>query len=118
MQHGRLGPAIDGRDADQDIVGRGFGVFHEHIEVAVLGEDAGIDQLIFRIVARAAPVLVDQLLVRKFGLRVLVERTSCRSGWACCRGRSIDLLDIFAVIALGAGEAEEALLEEGIAAIP
>ena len=40
-------PAIPGCDLDQDIFRRGFGIFDEHVEVAVLVENAGIHQLEF-----------------------------------------------------------------------
>ena len=54
----RLGAAIDHPDPDQNIFGRGLGVLHQHIEVAVLAEDAGIAQLILGIVAAAPSILL------------------------------------------------------------
>jgi hypothetical protein len=38
--------AIDRADPDQDIVGPGLRVFDEHVEVAVVVEHAGVDELI------------------------------------------------------------------------
>ena len=105
------------RDADQNIVGVGLGVFDEDVEVAVLVEDAGVDQFEFRIAARAAAVFLEQLLVGKLGLRILVQALHVGM-----RRRGIEvevtLLHVLAVVALIAGEAEQALFENRIAAVP
>ena len=47
----RLGPAVVDRDPHQDVVGRGLGVLDEDVEVAVVVEDAGVEQLELRLVA-------------------------------------------------------------------
>ena len=74
-------------------------------------------QLELRLLAAAAAVFLDQLRVGKCGLRILVERLHVGM-----RGRGIEveitLLDVLAVIALGAGEAEQALLQDRVAAVP
>ena len=51
VQAGRVGPAVDRGDADENVVGIGLGVFDKDVEVAVLVEDAGVDQLEFRLTA-------------------------------------------------------------------
>ena len=48
MERGGLGPAIAHADLDQDVFRRILGILHEHVEVAVVIEDAGIQQLILR----------------------------------------------------------------------
>src|SRR5207247_1804243 len=63
------------------------------------------------------PPAVDQALVRKRRLRILVQVFHVRVGG---RGIQIEVvfLDVLAVVALIAGQSEEPLLENRIAAIP
>jgi len=113
----RLGAAVDGGDADLDVLGVGLGELDVHVPVAVVVEDAGVHQLVLELLARAAPVLGAHLLVRERGLRVLVEHLRVR-----VRRRAVEievvLLDVLAVIPLGVGEAVEALLDDGVLAVP
>ena len=51
--------AIGHGDLDQNIFDVGFGIFREHIEIAVFREHAGIQQLKFGIFPRAFIILVD-----------------------------------------------------------
>ena len=60
-----LRAAIRDRDPDQNVVRRRLRVFDEDVEVAVVVEDAGVEQLEFRIVPTARAVLLDQLGVRE-----------------------------------------------------
>ena len=69
----RFRAAIRSRDLDQDVFDVGLGVFHEHIEVAVLVEYAGVQQFEFRLVLAAPLVFVDQLGIGKLRLRIFVE---------------------------------------------
>ncbi len=46
--------------ADQNVVGVGFGVLDEDVEVAILIEDPGVDQLEFGILPGPAAVYVEQ----------------------------------------------------------
>ena len=55
---GRLGAAVGDRDLDQDVFGRRLGVFDEHVEVAVVVEHAGVEQLVLELVAARAGALV------------------------------------------------------------
>ena len=48
MQRRFLRPAIVNRDAHQNVFRRRLRVFDEHIQVAVVVEDAGVEQLKFR----------------------------------------------------------------------
>ena len=97
--------------------GIGFGVFDEDIEVAVVVEDAGVDQFEFGIVLAAAAVFVDELGVGEFALRILVEHFQIGVRWQRIE-IPVALFDIFAVIALAVGEAEEALFENWIVLVP
>src|SRR5207248_2431351 len=80
-------------------------------------EDAGVGEIELTLAAPAPRVLVDQAPVRKRGLRILVERLHVR-----VRRRRIQvevlLLHVLAVVALRAGEAEQALLQDRIVAVP
>ena len=116
-QPGRLRPAIVDGDADQHVLRTRLGVLDEHVEVAVAVEDAGIEQLVLELLARPAPVGLDQVPVGKLALRVLVQVLHVR-----VRGRAIEvevvLLHILAVVALAVGEPEQALLEDRVALVP
>ncbi len=72
---------MDG-DLNEQILRRGFGVFHEDIEVAVLVKYARVKQLIFRSTSAAVSVSFDQIVIWKGCLRVFVEGTSYTSGSA------------------------------------
>jgi hypothetical protein len=97
----------------------GFGVFDKHIEVATLleGRAQGVDQLEFGRVPPASPILFDQKTIGKFDLRILVQHLHVRM-----RRRAVEVkvvfLDVFAVIALRAGQTEETLLDDRITFIP
>ena len=58
MQLGRLGAAIVDGDLDQDVLGRRLGVLDEDVEVAVLVEDAGVEQLVLELAAAPRRLLV------------------------------------------------------------
>ena len=74
MQGGGFRPAIAGGDAHEQIVGIDAGIFDKNIEIAVIVEYAGIDELIFRLQLPAAPIFLPQLRIRKGALRIFVER--------------------------------------------
>src|SRR5262249_40152981 len=75
------------------------------------------EQLVFELVARSPPVLSDEVGVGECRLRILVEHLRIRM-----RGRAIEIevvfLDVLAVVALAVGEAEEPLLQDGVALVP
>ena len=112
-----LGPAVVRRDPDRQVLRIGFGVLDEDVEVAIVVEDAGIEQLVLWTLSRAALVLLDQLAVGKRRLRVLVEETHVRVG-----RRVVDvevvLLHVLAVVALVGVDPEEPLLQVRIALVP
>ena len=97
--------------------GAGLGVLDDHVEVAVVGEDAGVEQLVLELAPAARAVRRDQVVVRELALRVLVEHPHVR-----VRRRAVEvevvLLDVLAVVALGVGQAEEPLLEDRVRAVP
>ena len=109
--------AVRDRDLDQNVFGVGFGIFDEHIEVAVVVEDASVEQFEFRLVLAAPPIFLHQLSVGKFRLRILVQILHVGM-----RGRRVEVevvfLHVLAVIALVAGQAEDPFFQDGIALVP
>ena len=88
MQDGRLRPPVDGRDRDQQVVGPALGIFHRHVEIAVVGEDAGVGQFILRLLPAPPPVLLDQRFVREAALRDTGKGPACRNASGSSRGNS------------------------------
>ena len=117
MQIGRLGSSVLRRDADEDVFGAAFGVFHEDVEVPVLVEDAGVEQLVLHLLAGAAAIRLDQVAVRVGRLRVLVEILHVRVGRGAVEIKVV-LLDVLAVVAFAVGQSEQPLLENRILAVP
>ncbi len=117
MERRRIRPAIVGRDPGMDFLGAGLGVDDFHVPVAALVEGAGVDEIVRWGEPVPARVLGDQGFVGKSGLRILVEVAQI----AVARGGiqvEVDLLDVFAAIALVAGQTECPFLEDRILAVP
>src|SRR5581483_1558364 len=113
----RLRAAIDEGDTNQDVFDCGLGVFDEQVEIAVVVEHARVNQLILRLRAAAVAAFVDDLRVREFGLWVFVGALHV----GMRRGRvevEVILLAVLAVIALAAGQAEEAFFQDRVAPVP
>ena len=113
-----LGSPVVHAHPHQDIVGLGLRIFDLDVEIAVVVEQPGVDELELRFSAAASPrILVDEALIRVGALRELVEHAR-----VAVAGDSIevvvDFLDVLAVVALRVGQPEEALLEDGILAVP
>ncbi len=112
-----LGPAVVHVDAAEQVVRPGLGVGDLDVEVAVLVEDAGVEQLVLHLEARARAVRVDEVGVRERRLRVLVQPALVR-----VRRQVVDeevvLLDVLAVVALAVGQPVQALLEDGVLLVP
>ena len=117
MERGGLRAPVARRDPHQD-VGRGrLGVVDLDDPVAVVVEDAGVDQLVFGLELGPRAVGLDQVLVRERGLRVVIP--PAQPG-AARDGVEVPpvLLDVLAVVALGAGQPEHPLLEDRVPAVP
>src|SRR5262249_5089263 len=74
-------------------------------------------QLIFEFVPAAAAACVGEIGVREFLLRILIEVLHVRMGGGVVEVEVI-LLNVLAVIAFAIGQAEQALLEDRILAVP
>ncbi len=116
--HGRLlRPAVGHGDAPSDVLGGRLGVLDDDVEVAVLLEDAGVDQLELGFALGATRRLLDELLVGVRRVRVEIAHPQVGVG----RRRVevvVDLFDVLPMVALLSGQAEQALLEDRIALVP
>ena len=117
VQLGLLRSAIGGRDLHQDVLGAGLGVLHEDVEVPILLEDPGVEELVLHLVAAAPPVRLHQVRVGIGRLRVLVEELHVRVGRRAVEVEVV-LLDVLAVVAFAVREPEEPLLQDGVLAVP
>ncbi len=102
---------------DQDVFRIRLRVLHFDVEVPALREDTGVHQLELRDVLSASAVLFDQPAVGEFGLRVLIKKAHVRVRRSAVQIEVV-LLDVLAVIALASRQPEQALLQDGIAAVP
>ena len=118
MQDAGSAAAIVDRHLHQNVVGRGLGVFDLDIEIAVARRRSPVSISSNSGSLRAAPpVLLDQLRVRESGLRIFVEHPHVGVGRRAVEV-VVELLDVLAVIALAVGQAEQALLEDRVLAVP
>ncbi len=119
-QHVELGgvrsAVLDG-DPDENVLHGGLRVFDEDVEVPIAVKDARVEQLELGHVAPAARVLVGQARIRERRLWILVEPLHVGVGRRAVEVEVV-LLDVLAVIALGAGQAEQAFLEDRVASVP
>ncbi|MFM9103075.1 MAG: hypothetical protein ACKOPS_17790, partial [Cyanobium sp.] len=111
------GGAIAHMDADGNVFGAGLGVFNLHVVVVTAFKHPGIKQLILECPATASLVLIDKILVGIDLHRIFIE-----AAHVGMRRRAVEIkiifLDVLAVITLIAREAEKALLEDRIPAVP
>ena len=114
---GGLRAAVRHGDADRGIGRVRLGVFHLDVEVAVIVEDARVEELVLGIRPTSTRIGRDEVVVGKGSLRVLVREAEVRVGR---RGVLVEvvLLDVLAVVALSVRQPEQALLENRVAAVP
>ena len=117
VQFGRLRSPVGRRDPHQDVFRTGLGVLHEDVEVAVVIEDAGIEQLVLHLLAITPPVRLHQVGVGKGRLGIFVEVFHIGMG-RCAVEIEVVLLDVLPMVAFAVGQAEEPLLEDRVLAVP
>ncbi len=104
-------------DPDEDVFRASLGVLHEDIEVTVVIEYTRVEQFVLHLVAGPLFVGVDKVAVGVGSLGILVEVLHVGVG-----GRRVEIevvfLHVLAVVTLAVGEAEEALLEDGVLTVP
>jgi hypothetical protein len=74
VQGGGLGSPVDHLDANQDVLGTGFGVLHQHIKVAVVVKNARIQQLVLPLGVAPPLIFLHQVGIGIFGLGIFVEK--------------------------------------------
>ena len=116
MRRRAISAVVDGKPY-QEIVRSRLGVFDLAIEVIVACERIGVIELELGFKTRAASVGFTQRVVREPRLRVLVQRFSIRMSWSRVEV-VVTFLDVFTVVAFGAGESVKSLLQDGVAGIP
>src|SRR5215469_5519514 len=117
MQCGLLRSAIKNRNSNQYVFRTFLGVFHKHVEIAIIFKDTSVHQFILKLVSHFLPVGSYQVVVWKCSLRVFVQILHVRVGW-CAVQIEVVFLHIFAVITFTIRQAKEALFEDWILAIP
>jgi len=117
VQFGRFRPAVEGGDLHQDVFRRFLGVLDKDIEIAVTVENAGIEQFILELVARALTVGIHQIRIGVGGLGILVEILHVGVGGGAVEVEVV-FLDVLAVVPFTVGESEEAFLEDRVFAVP
>jgi hypothetical protein len=119
MDRRRIGTAIGGRDAAQDVLGRRLRVLDHDVEVAVRTPVAleRVEELVLGLLRAPGAVGVHEVRVRERRLRVLVDH-----GRVGMRGQVVGVepvvLDVLAVVALLVGHAEGALLQDVVRPVP
>ena len=117
VHRGGFGAAIGDRDPHVDVVGCRLGVFDVDVGVAIVVEHPGVEQLVLHLQPAALGVGGDEVAVRELPQRVPVTALQVGGG-----GRGVEeevvLLDVLAVVALGVGQTEHPLLEDGVDAVP
>ena len=117
VEDGLLGAAVVDRHLHEQIFWPGLGVLDEDIEVAVVVEDAGVQQFVLGLVLAPAATFLDELAVGELALRVLVEHLEVGVGRSGIKV-VVNLLHILAVVALPVGQPEQPLLQDWITAVP
>ena len=117
MQVCRVRSPVDRRDAHEDVFRSALGVLHEHVEVAVVLEDAGVEELVLHLLAGAPAVGLHQVGVGIRRVRILVQKLHVRVGRRAIEVEVV-LLDVLAVVPLAVGQSEEPLLEDRILPVP
>ena len=113
----RFRSGVADRDLDVDVVWRRLRELCLDPPIAVVIEDASVDELELGILLRASSVLLDEAAVGELALRVVVPPSHVRM-----RGRGVDeppvLLGVLGVVALFRVQPEDALFQNRIAPVP
>ena len=117
VQDIRIRPCVGDADNHQQVRGVGLGVVHLDDPVAIIVEDTCVEQLVLRVLLTPSSVLLHESGVGELCLWVVVAPAV-----PGVTRRSVEvppvLLGVLAVVALVSGQAEDALLEDGVTAVP
>ena len=117
MKRALIGPPIAYADLYQQICWGGFRILDEDIEIPVFIEYSGVEQFVFGIQTSAMPVGVYQIHIGIFILWILIEVLHIRVSRRAVQIMII-FFDVLTVIGLAVGQAESALLQDRILAVP
>jgi hypothetical protein len=117
MQGRRIRTAVMRRDQHQDVIGAGLCVLHDHVEIPILIEDPGVQQLVLHLLLAPAAVSGQEVPIRERPLRILVLTLHIRVRRRAVHVEPI-LLDVLTVVALAIGQPEHPLLENRVRAVP
>src|SRR5271166_3631040 len=117
MKLRRFRSAVVHRNLDQHIFRIGLGVFHKHVEISIVIEDAGVEQFVLHLFPRTPPVRLNKVPIGILPLGILVQVLHVGVG-----GGAVDVevifLYVFAMVSFAIGQSEQALFQDGVAAIP
>src|SRR5271170_1637269 len=117
MQCGRLRPTIGYAYLDEEVFRRLLRILHKDVEVAIFVEDSGIQQFILHVATITSLVRLDQFVIRKRSLGILVQILHVGVG-----GRAVEVkvvfFDVLAVVGLAVRKTERTFLKDWIFAIP
>src|SRR5215469_13414579 len=105
------------RNSDQNVFWIGFGIFDENIKIAIIVKDAGVEKFVLHLFPRTSRVGLHKIPIGILALRILVQILHVRMR-RCAVEIKVIFLDVFAMIAFVVGEAKQALLQNGISAVP
>ena len=116
-QAGGFGAPVFNGNFDQDVFDVGLRIFHEHIEVAIVGKHSRVEKFKLWIALAATPVFRHQLVIRKRRVRIFIQKLHVRVSRRAVEVEVI-FLHVLAVISLVAGEPKKAFLQDRVALIP
>ena len=94
-----------------------FGIFNENVEISVFIKYSGIHNFKFRIVFSPDPVFLNQLFVREFILRILVQHFHIAVRWGRVK-MIVKFFYILSMVALMAGQPKKSFFDHGVFSIP
>ena len=113
----RIRTTVNNADPNRDVIRGGLRVFDEDIEIATLIKDTRINQLEFRLITPTPAVLLEQALIGKTLLRILVKPPHEAMGGGIGE-MVIVIFNIFAVVPLFISQTKRPLFQNGVLAIP
>ncbi len=117
MERRRFRTPVRHLHLDVDVGRRLLRVGDVDVEEAVVGEGAGVPDLVFPLLPVPLLVLLDQVVVGERLLGILVVHRQERMGRRAL-DEGVHLLHVLPVVPLGAAHPEEALLQERIGPVP
>src|SRR5579862_3467024 len=112
-----LRASVVNRNADENVVWVGLGVFHEHVEISIGVKDSSVKQFVFELFAGAPFIGFHQVAIRELRLWILVEKLHVGVRRSAIEVEVI-FLDVLAMIAFAVGETEQPFFQDWVTAVP